>query len=515
MKLIFYGLLIFSLTKATSQKSTPEDSQYVAAVVEFIMSDDVEDNIRNYIHYIEEAAKQHADIIVFPELSLTNKTTAFVVPVYGSLKRYPIPAIHPDLYDNILVSISAAARSNQIYVVVNGRELMDCTKNDTGEPCPELKEYIFNTNVVFDRNGAVIDRYRKINLFREYSHTPALSPDLGYFDTDFGVKFSHFICFDIMFQVPAVQSVQKLNVTDVIFSTMWFSELPYLTAVQIQQAYAYEMNVNFIGAGANNISLGNAGSGIYSGRAGALVSIMPGVPTTRLLVSRVPKIPGKVSGKYPGPIDDSLTNTDNLVIYTDPTLDTHVSRPLVPGFQEFTLVDKDVSCSFSIRLKNKSGDAYPHFRAVVQDGSNVYVNREIGVAACLVVACTTEDFKSCAQRYKNEESNVEIENLVIEMTTFKNTYNETLQCDNMLYLPISVRVNKLPLDPTNYTFVEESPITSNGSEKTKNEATATIIDRTKFLFKLNKPQTDLVAFGIWGRLFLNDFDHSNNESKSM
>lgn len=101
------------------------------------------------------------------------------------------------------------------------------------------------------------------------------------------------------------------------------------------------------------------------------------------------------------------------------------------------------------------------------------------------------------------------------MTTFKNTYNETLQCDNMLYLPISVRVNKLPLDPTNYTFVEESPITSNGSEKTKNEATATIIDRTKFLFKLNKPQTDLVAFGIWGRLFLNDFDHSNNESKSM
>lgn len=32
-----------------------------------------------------------------------------------------------------------------------------------------------------------------------------------------------------------------------------------ILAVQIQQAYAYEMNVNFIGAGANNISLGNAG----------------------------------------------------------------------------------------------------------------------------------------------------------------------------------------------------------------------------------------------------------------
>lgn len=55
--------------------------------------------------------------------------------------------------------MSAAARDNQIYVVINTRELMDCTRNDTGEYCPELKEYIFNTNVVFDRNGTVIDRY--------------------------------------------------------------------------------------------------------------------------------------------------------------------------------------------------------------------------------------------------------------------------------------------------------------------------------------------------------------------
>lgn len=59
----------------------------------------------------------------------------------------------------LLVSMSEAARSNQIYVVLNTRELMDCVANNSNENCPESKEYVFNTNVVFDRTGAVIDRY--------------------------------------------------------------------------------------------------------------------------------------------------------------------------------------------------------------------------------------------------------------------------------------------------------------------------------------------------------------------
>lgn len=42
----------------------------------------------------------------------------------------------------------------------------------------------------------------------------------------------------------------------------------------------------------------HTGSGIYSGKAGALVSTMPGVPTTRLMVARVPKVPGEVILTY-------------------------------------------------------------------------------------------------------------------------------------------------------------------------------------------------------------------------
>lgn len=59
----------------------------------------------------------------------------------------------------LLVAMSQAALQNQIYVVINIRESMNCMEPQQAEDCPEQIQYYFNTNVVFDRNGAVIDRY--------------------------------------------------------------------------------------------------------------------------------------------------------------------------------------------------------------------------------------------------------------------------------------------------------------------------------------------------------------------
>lgn len=57
-----------------------------------------------------------------------------------------------------MVKMSSAARENEIYVVINAQEIVNCTVEAPGENCPENKTYYFNTNVVFDRQGAVIDR---------------------------------------------------------------------------------------------------------------------------------------------------------------------------------------------------------------------------------------------------------------------------------------------------------------------------------------------------------------------
>lgn len=511
---IFLSLVIYSY-----EKSTPQDDHYVGAVVEYTVTGNVATNLANYANLIKEAADQGADIVVFPELTLTNSSTTFEVPLYGNLRDHPVPALSPDLYDEFMVTISNAALQNDIYVVINGRELLDCTVQQAAdEYCPEAKQYVFNTNVVFDRTGKVIDRFRKINLFGEFSHTPALRPDLGVFETDFGVTFGHFICFDLMFQVPAVQVVQKSKVKNVIFPTMWFSELPYLTAVQIQEAYAYSLDVNFLGAGANNVRVGSAGSGIYSGKAGALISIMPGLPTTKVLVAKVPKVPGQVTEPFPGPIYDDPANHDNLKLITDPSLPSHVTRLLEVGSQEFTLVDKDVSCTFKVTLAQREGNTPVYYRAFVQDGTNTYARREVGVAACLLVACKTDDVNSCPYRF-NKQEEIKVEKLEIEMRTHENTYNDTLQCDNIEYFPVTVRYNKFPLSPKNFTYTvkeKDQQQCEPDDQNTISVLQQEILNRKSretLRFKINVPQNELVAFGIWGRVYTRDVDHNKGASE--
>lgn len=71
-------------------------------------------------------------------------------------------------------------------------------------------------------------RYRKYNLFREVGFNRTEPSELCTFDTDFGVRFGMFICFDILFQDPAARLVRETGVKDIIFSTAWFSEIPLL-----------------------------------------------------------------------------------------------------------------------------------------------------------------------------------------------------------------------------------------------------------------------------------------------
>ncbi|XP_011563638.3 vanin-like protein 2 isoform X1 [Plutella xylostella] len=497
-----YVLFFVCLLKTSFQKSTPADDSYVAAVIEYRHVANTTVNLQNYLQHIGEAASQSADIVVFPEMTLQNGRSPVTVPIYGALKEFPIPALRPALYDDILVQLSAAAAEHQVYLVVNVIELLNCSTNPTGEACPERQKYQFNTNVVFDRSGAVISRYRKINLFGEASRTPALNPDLGVFSTDFGVTFGHFICFDLMFQVPAVQVVQKNNITDVVFTTMWFSELPFLTAVQIQEAYAYAMNVNLLASGANNVRVGSAGSGIYSGKAGALVSTMPGMPATRLMVSRVPKVPGKVTWPTPGPIVDPPSDADALRLKQDPSIASHASRLLTPGFQEFELSQNDVTCKFKVNLTRRGGDkGGPEFRAMVHGGSNTYARRKIGTRSCAVMACASaDDVTLCGSRYNQTEDTTIIEELKIKMTTAHVPYNTTLDCENAVFFPNTVQNNHLPLEPSNYTLIIKTykihKHTKHAPKKTKKQV--------KAIMRLHRAHDNLVSFAIWSRNYLED-----------
>lgn len=152
-------------------------------------------------------------------------------------------------------------------------------------------------------------RYRKYHLFGEAGVQQTEKPDQITFKTDFNVTFGVCICFDLFFDEPVLNLVQQ-GVKHIIFPTKWFSELPYLSgsigftsvlcekifqwffffilAVQYQQSWAYANNVNLLAANINLPDERCSGSGIYSGRSGALQVVVSETPATTILVAKVP-----------------------------------------------------------------------------------------------------------------------------------------------------------------------------------------------------------------------------------
>lgn len=105
------------------------------------------------------------DIIVFPESCLNGRLTAVIVPN----ENEDIDVCESDTYDQNLRNIACAAKNLKKYVVVNLTMKRNCTEvhemehehehehedHDVEDECPE-EWLLYNTNVVFDRNGKVI-----------------------------------------------------------------------------------------------------------------------------------------------------------------------------------------------------------------------------------------------------------------------------------------------------------------------------------------------------------------------
>lgn len=281
--------------------STPSSLTYEAGVVEFSYEKNssmtsaelLASNLAKYLEIMTNAPST-LDIIIFPESTLNGMLTAVETP---EPKDNVSPCESENyLEGNLLKTLSCSARNHRRYVVVDITTKAACpdedmiANNDTRN-CSDRADGMsyYNTNVVFDRNGTLISRYRKFNLFGEAVDKP-FKPSMVSFETDFGVKFGHFICFDLMFRYPALELVRNHNVTDIVFTTMWFSEMPFLTAAQVQKNWAYTNNVNLLAAGANNPSVGSTGSGIYAARKGSLISVMEGSDKTNLYTAVVPKV---------------------------------------------------------------------------------------------------------------------------------------------------------------------------------------------------------------------------------
>ncbi|KAF2358854.1 Carbon-nitrogen hydrolase, partial [Trinorchestia longiramus] len=151
-----------------------------------------------------------------------------------------------------------------MYLVVDLAEQAPC---DTSvAPCQTDDLSFFNTQVVFDRIGQVIARYRKQNLYLEPQFAPGPSDDASaIFTTDFGVKFSLQVCFDITFLHPGYSNAMNEGVRDIVMSTAWVDENPFLLAISVQNGWSRGLGVNLIVSGYHWPERTKLGSGVFRG----------------------------------------------------------------------------------------------------------------------------------------------------------------------------------------------------------------------------------------------------------
>lgn len=170
---------------------------YVVGVVEFRPEpSDIDVRSRTGQHldaYAELVRSDNAkvtDIIVFPELTLNTFSDSVFVP---NPSAYVVPC-EKNSTRTVLPFLSCLAAEVRKYLVINLSEIFDCKSIPTEDtqPCAPHGYVWYNTDVVFDRNGAVIARYRKSNLLGESGETDRTKyvPEIVTFETDFGDRKS-------------------------------------------------------------------------------------------------------------------------------------------------------------------------------------------------------------------------------------------------------------------------------------------------------------------------------------
>ena len=130
-------------------------------------------NIDQYLGFMAEANKMGGDIIVFPEYGVSGVSFSVVEDreaarefmVVGEVGRnYCSGGEYVNNNDELMEMIGCGAHNNNIYVVVNIGEMVNCTHAQI--ECKHEDGFnTFNTNLVFDRSGTLIAKYWKQNLF--------------------------------------------------------------------------------------------------------------------------------------------------------------------------------------------------------------------------------------------------------------------------------------------------------------------------------------------------------------
>ncbi|KAJ8916581.1 hypothetical protein NQ315_000225 [Exocentrus adspersus] len=496
------AFILFNILAHNAFAQTESDYTYKVAVVEYkplqnnatTLTEEDRLNL-NALEYVTllDSIRQDLELILFPESTLGGgASSATTVPL-------PFTEVACNSFDSTykdyLKRFSCAAIEYNTTIVVNLMEKENCTSNNATGFCPSSGIVYYNSDVAFNNSGGVIGRYRKWNLFGEYQKSKPAQVELVAVTTQNNNTFGIFTCFDILFLEPPLNLTRDLGLKNILFPTMWFSELPYLTALQTQQMWAHETNVNFLSAGANNPRVGSGGTAIFIGDQGPVdMEIIGGSGGTRVLIKTVPR-PEIENNPYRNvtPLvedtDALAADMDSFFLITDPSISnytsvvldvsrTHVVEEVCAGDTVRLCCQFDVQLSVNESVANATGNRYVYHLAAF-DGVRSYSGvRDGGIESCGLLACLNDSIISCGRRFPNYSE-------IAWPLTFENvtvTANFTNDA-NRIQFPNSVLASLRPR--TVWT----------------KEVLGEVVRRR---FALATPQNRLLTFGIFGRDFGRD-----------
>uniref|UniRef100_A0A146KRR8 Vanin-like protein 2 n=1 Tax=Lygus hesperus TaxID=30085 RepID=A0A146KRR8_LYGHE len=394
---------LLSLLAATSlaTASAAGNGYYRAAVVDYEVlqnnsltpRENLMNNVLNYNQFLQIAKSQEADIIVFPEGGLLGSD-------YSILLTIPDPSLNivPNgSYDQSLQDLSGYAKTYGIYLAVNVLE--NYTDPSSG------KSYKYNTNIVFDRNGSLIARYRKFNLYGEPVDRPD-KPEYSVFKSDFNVTFGQFICFDILFKEPALTLISQHEVYDFIYPSAWFSELPFLTSVQTQWSWAVGNNVTLLSAGLSNKTESRGGSGIFRGK-NALNNLFTfsDMLGSTIMVGDVPIRNTNSAGSGKGDFTSTMSRGEaSFPLWQQPNIDQFNHENITLPNNETSVTFKrnicheKLCCDFDLTVQYVNPTSSVQYKAVVFDGKRTTggtKNDGFGLQVCGIVLCSNGSISSC------------------------------------------------------------------------------------------------------------------------
>ncbi|XP_055305808.1 vanin-like protein 1 [Sitodiplosis mosellana] len=512
-----------------------QSATYTAAVVEINPVSDgntsksVAKLTKQAIDIIESSVLDGVDIVVLPEVLFNRQNTAVLLP-NTNLSYCDDPTV-----DEVLRSVSCAVRKAKKYVVIDLYVKVKCSMDDQSFCAYESDSTnLYNMAIVFDRNGDVVTKYRKYHLFGEYGAQQTQTPDMTTFKTDFNVTFGVCVCFDLFFDEPAINLVDQ-GVKHFVYPTKWYSEIPYLTAVQYQQSWAYANNVNLLAANVNAPSIKCSGSGIYGGRSGALQVIVSESPATQILIAKIPidplpaehyssKIDKATEGNrlsrsflqletdsdeinFGNFVENSLNFSNSNIQPGDVPFEMNLKQENLIEFtvtflnfseslkQSGTVCNKAICCDYNIEVSDNGeldGKSSYSYAISVFSGHryhNPIKNLLTGQEMCSLIACTEMNTKSsCGIRTSPSQVHNRYNFIKLLLKT-------VLPVTRMKVMPNTLTADLLPLKVTEFEYKI--------SELKEHYAVE---------LNLNVPKSNLLTFAIFSRDYDKDMITNGAES---